>query len=85
MPAGEYHIEAARGFEYLPARETRTLAPKSANGLILNLPALGGPSLDGWYSGDHHFHLNYGGQVLLTPDALVPMMRGEDLDVATPL
>ena len=46
---------------------------------------MGGPSLEDWYSGDHHFHLNYGGQVLLAPDALVPMMRGEDLDVATPL
>jgi TolB protein len=85
MPAGEYHIEATRGFEYLPARETRTLAPTSANGLTINLQQVGGPSFEGWYSGDHHFHLNYGGQVLLAPEALVLMMRGEDLDVATPL
>jgi TolB protein len=41
--------------------------------------------MEGWYSGDHHFHLNYGGQARLAPDALVAMMQGEDLDVATPL
>lgn len=85
MPAGEYHIEATRGFEYLPARWTGTLAPKSATGLTLTLQPVGGPSFEGWYSGDHHFHLNYGGQALLAPEALVLMMRGEDLDVATPL
>jgi TolB protein len=50
-----------------------------------HLQPVGGPSFEGWYSGDHHFHLNYGGQVLLAPEALVLMMRGEDLDVATPL
>jgi TolB protein len=51
----------------------------------LDLRPVGGPSFETWYSGDHHFHLNYGGQVLLAPDALVAMLRGEDLDVATPL
>jgi TolB protein len=85
MPAGEYHIEAARGFEYLPQRLTRTLAPGQVSSISAALRPVGGPSFEGWYSGDHHFHLNYGGQVLLAPDALVPMMRGEDLDVATPL
>ncbi len=85
MPAGEYHIEAARGFEYLPQRWTRTFAPGQVSAMSLALRPVSGPSFEDWYSGDHHFHLNYGGQVLLAPDALVPMMRGEDLDVATPL
>ena len=39
----------------------------------------------GWVSGEHHFHLNYGGPYDLAPADLVPMMRGEALDVATPL
>ena len=85
IPAGEYRLEATRGFEHRAARETRTFPPGSAAGVTLVLAPLGGTTLDGWYSGDHHFHLNYGGQTLLAPDALVPMMRGEDLDVATPL
>jgi TolB protein len=53
--------------------------------VTLALAPVSNTSFDGWYSGDHHFHLNYGGQAHLAPDALVPMMRGEDLDVATPL
>jgi TolB protein len=85
MPAGEYHIEAARGFEHLPARATLTFVPRQVSVLDMALQPVSGPSFEGWFSGDHHFHLNYGGQVLLAPDALVPMMRGEDLDVATPL
>ncbi|HUE88309.1 MAG TPA: CehA/McbA family metallohydrolase [Vicinamibacterales bacterium] len=85
MPAGEYHIEAARGFKHLPARGTRTYVPGQVSFLDMSLQPVSGPSFEGWYSGDHHFHLNYGGQVLLAPDALVSMMHGEDLDVATPL
>jgi TolB protein len=85
MPAGEYHIEAARGFEYLSQRWTGTFKPGQVSSISLTLQPVSGPSFEGWYSGDHHFHLNYGGQVLLAPDALVSMMHGEDLDVATPL
>jgi TolB protein len=96
LPAGEYRAEATHGFEYLPATATATAAgpvPGSGNtivpsvigGVSLDLRPIGGPSFATWYSGDHHFHLNYGGQVLLAPEALVAMLRGEDLDVATPL
>ena len=85
MPAGEYHIEAARGFEYVPTPWAGTFAAGQVTFLDLTLQPVSGPSFEGWHSGDHHFHLNYGGQVLLAPDALVPMMHGEDLDVATPL
>ena len=85
IPAGEYTVQAARGFEYLPARATGTARAGALTSVTLDLAPLGGPAMDGWYAGDHHFHLNYGGQALLAPDALVAMMRGEDLDVATPL
>ena len=86
MPAGQYTVTATRGFE-LEASRSRSgeIIAGSTGGIVLGMAAVGGPSMEGWYSGDHHFHLNYGGQVLLAPDALVPMMRGEDLDVATPL
>lgn len=85
VPAGQYRLEAARGFEHLSAREPLTLRPNEAAGVFVPLAPLGGVTLDDWYSGDHHFHLNYGGQTLLAPEALLPMLRGEDLDVATPL
>jgi TolB protein len=85
LPAGEYHIEAARGFEHRPVRATQTSRANQRSFLSLVLQPLGGVALGDWYSGDHHFHLNYGGQTLLAPEALLPMLRGEDLDVATPL
>ena len=43
------------------------------------------PRTNGWAAGDHHFHLNYGGQYQLDPEDLLPILRGEDMDVATPL
>ena len=85
MPAGEYRVMASRGFEYLPARTNGSARAGEQASTTLSLAPIGGPSLEGWYGGDHHFHLNYGGQALLRPEALVPMMQGEDLDVATPL
>jgi TolB protein len=85
LPAGEYHVEAAYGFEHVPARAKAAAAAGQRATVDLEFAPVPGSPLQGWYSGDHHFHLNYGGQVLLAPDALVPMMRGEDLDVATPL
>lgn len=86
MPAGDYQVQASRGFEHLTARAAGTAAAGARVTTTVDLAAVAGPPMmDGWYGGDHHFHLNYGGQALLAPGALVPMMRGEDLDVATPL
>ena len=85
LPAGEYQVAATRGFEHVPARATGTAAAGASTSVSLRLALLGESWMGEWYGGDHHFHLNYGGQTLLAPDALVPMMRGEDLDVATPL
>jgi TolB protein len=85
IPAGAYRVVAARGFEHAVA-ETKGSAQSGVAAIAaLDLPRVPGPSFDNWYSGDHHFHLNYGGQSLLQPEALVALMRGEDLDVATPL
>lgn len=85
IPVGAYRAVATHGFEYRPARGEASAPSGAQSGMVLEFTPLGGPSMDSWYSGDHHFHLNYGGQVRLAPEALVPMMRGEDLDVATPL
>jgi TolB protein len=85
IPAGAYRVVATRGFEHAFGETKGTATSGGAALATLDLPRLGGPAMDDWYSGDHHFHLNYGGQALLQPEALVAMMRGEDLDVATPL
>jgi TolB protein len=85
IPAGAYRVVAARGFEHRAVEVKGTASGAATAIATLDLPRLPGPSFENWYSGDHHFHLNYGGQSLLAPEALIAMMRGEDLDVATPL
>jgi TolB protein len=85
VPAGPVRVHAVRGFEHLPANWTGDARAAQQTPVTLDLAPVGGPTFAAWSSGDHHFHLNYGGQVLLNPDALVAMMQGEDLDVATPL
>jgi TolB protein len=85
VPAGEVTVVAAHGFSAVPASAKRTVNPGEIASIDLELAALWRPERDGWYSGDHHFHLNYGGPFYLTPQDLVPVMQGEDLDVGTPL
>jgi TolB protein len=78
-------VAAARGFEQMPAASAGTGKAGSTGVVNLRFAALAANWMREFYSGDHHFHLNYGGQALLAPEALVPMMQAEDLDVATPL
>lgn len=85
MPAGEVKVLAAHGFSAMTASARRTLSPGETVAIELELAPLWRPESEGWYSGDHHFHLNYGGPFYLTPEDLVPIMQGEDLDVGTPL
>lgn len=85
LPASEYTVTAARGFEVKVSETTIAPVQGATGGIVIGMAPITTPSMDGWYAGDHHFHLNYGGQVRLAPDALVAMMQGEDLDVATPL
>ncbi|MBA3231281.1 MAG: CehA/McbA family metallohydrolase [Acidobacteria bacterium] len=85
IPAGDFRVLVAYGFAHAPAEATGTARPGQTITLDVDLQPINTPSLEGWYSGDHHFHLNYGGTNRLAPDDLVPMMRGENLDVATPL
>ncbi|MBA4160025.1 MAG: CehA/McbA family metallohydrolase, partial [Gemmatimonadetes bacterium] len=85
LPAGEVEVSAVHGLttpvrsvrQRLRAGETRTLE--------IELSPVWDPRSAGWYAGDHHFHLNYGGQYRLEPEDLLPILRGEGMDVATPL
>jgi TolB protein len=85
VPAGEVEVLAVRGLA-TPARTERVrLAPGETREVRLELARVWDARAAGWYSGDHHFHLNYGGPYQLQPDDLLPMLRGEDVDVVHPL
>lgn len=84
-PAGPVTLSAVHGFETVEHTEQVIVKANVATEVKLDLEQIWDASAHGWYSGDNHFHLNYGGTHRLTPDDLVLPMRGEALDVATPL
>jgi TolB protein len=85
LPAGSAEVHAARGLA-APEQVVRVdVVAGETRDVTLTLTPLWDARAAGWYSGDHHFHLNYGGQVDLAPRDLLPLLAGEDLDVATPM
>jgi TolB protein len=84
-PAGEIRIEAVRGLATPPASTSIRVGAGEQAAFEVELSPLWSGADDGWYSGDHHFHLNYGGTYRLRPESLVTVLEAEDLDVATPL
>ncbi len=85
VPAGPVRVQATHGLSTVAQRASVTVPAGGAAHASLTLTPLWQPRTAGWYSGDHHFHLNYGGQFDLQPADLVLPMQGEDLDAATPM
>ena len=85
VPAGEVTVSAVQGLATPEETATVTAAAGSITEVTLELTPVWDARAAGWASGDHHFHLNYGGPYDLDPEDLVPKMEGEALDFATPL
>ncbi len=81
LPAGEATIEAMRGVEF--AATTRTVAVRAGETTTVRLPLrrIDHLAARGWFSGDLHVHMNYGGTYRNTPERLVRQARAEDLRV----
>jgi hypothetical protein len=79
VPAGTVFLEVSHGPEYRVARRTVQVSPESTSvarvmlDRLVNLPAAG------WYSGDLHVHMNYGGAYRNTPRRLAAQALAEDL------
>ncbi|MGQ0765803.1 MAG: CehA/McbA family metallohydrolase [Gemmatimonadota bacterium] len=84
-PPGEIRIRAVQGLATPLSEESLTLGAETRSTVDVTLVPMWNASAEGWYSGDHHFHLNYGGQFDLSPDALRLPMLGENLDVGSPM
>jgi len=85
VPAGEVTLEVVRGVEYV--RQTRVVAVRAGETttVALTLRRLDHLAARGWYSGDLHVHMNYGGTYRNTPANLVRQARAEDLRVVANL
>lgn len=84
VPAGTVSVTATRGLTTPAVTRTVQVPAGRVTTLSLGLTDVWDSRAAGFLSADHHFHLNYGGQYTLDPDDLIPMMRGEQLDFATP-
>ncbi|MDT9599758.1 CehA/McbA family metallohydrolase [Sphingosinicella rhizophila] len=84
-PAGGFRVTASRGLTALSKTRVDRIPAGRDSDVRVRLSSLWNPRAAGWVSGDHHFHMTYDGIYRLTPDALLPLMAGEALDVATPL
>ena len=85
VPAGPVTVSAVQGLATPEVTETVEARPGTVTELTLELAPVWNARAAGWSSADHHFHLNYGGPYHLDPEDLYRMMRGEALDVGTPL
>ncbi|MEZ4586593.1 MAG: CehA/McbA family metallohydrolase [Gemmatimonadales bacterium] len=78
VPGGRYVVEVTRGLEYRRVVDTVTIGQQSVVHRV-RLDRLA--SLPGWWSGDLHVHMNYGGAYRNTPARLLAQAEAEDLHV----
>ena len=79
LPAGQYTVQASRGPEYASATEAVSVAADATERVRLVLDRLDDLPARGWWSGDLHVHMNYGGAYRNTPARLRFQALAEDL------
>lgn len=85
VPEGDVSITAASGLLTVPVTAKRRARAGEPLVIDLELSELRDPASGGWYGGDLHWHLNYGGPFRLTPEDVLVPLAAERLDVATPM
>lgn len=83
-PLGNLTITAVHGFSTLKKVQEISLASGTTTTEI-KLNKIWNAKQNGWYSGDNHFHLNYGGTNQLDPEDIRLDLMAEELDIAFPL
>jgi len=81
VPAGTVSLEVSRGPEYRVQRRSLRVSAHSTVAVEMVLERLANLPAGGWYSGDLHVHMNYGGTYRNTPRRLAAQARAEDLHV----
>jgi hypothetical protein len=81
VPPGRYSVEVSRGPEYRVSRSSVTVRVSSRSSVRLALERLADMPRAGWYSGDLHVHMNYGGAYRNSPLRLRRQAEAEDLHV----
>ncbi|HEY3221215.1 MAG TPA: CehA/McbA family metallohydrolase [Gemmatimonadales bacterium] len=82
VPAGQVHVEVWRGPEYQVFRADVSVPTGRRVDKRIVLSRIDNQVARGWWSGDVHVHMNYGGAYRNTPRHLAFQARAEDLHVA---
>jgi hypothetical protein len=81
LPAGTARVEVSRGPEWRVHTQPVTIEAGRTSTLRVPLRRLADLRARGWYAGDLHVHMNYGGVYRNDPARLVQQARAEDLHV----
>jgi TolB protein len=81
LPAGRYTVQLWRGPEWRPVSRTVVVRADSTTRLRVAMRPLANLSSLGWWGGDVHVHMNYGGTYRNTPENLARQARAEGLHV----
>ncbi len=85
LPEGNYTLTAVKGFETKTKTFNFEVGKGKSNSVTINLDRFWNARKNNWYSSDNHYHLNYGGTNLLTPEDMIIELKGEGLDFGFPL
>ena len=85
LPHGTYTLSAVQGFSTADTKITFVVDGHASGVVEVGLKRIWDPEKHGWYAGDHHFHLNYGGTYRLEPGDIVAEMKGEGIYIGFPL
>ncbi len=81
VPAESVTVDVSRGLEYRPAHRRVAIKPGDTTTVVVGLPRMANLPPEGWYSGDLHVHMNYGGTYRNTTAHLAEQARAEDVHV----
>src|SRR5258706_1409143 len=81
VPAGQVHVEVSKGPEYRIYRDDVNVPTGGRVTQRVTLQRVANLPAKGWWSGDVHVHMNYGGAYRNTPAHLAFQARAEDLHV----
>jgi hypothetical protein len=81
LPEGTTSIEVMKGFQYEPAKKQVQIVAQQTSEVVFLLKRISDLEKTGWYSGDNHMHMNYGGVFGEKPEYLLQEAEAEDLNV----
>lgn len=81
-PAGPLQLVALKGTEHRLSERTVNVTPGGTIEVTLVMERWTDWNQRGWYTGENHFHANYGGSYYQKPKQTLAWLEAEDLNVA---